>query len=146
MKTKQELMTTLKAVYDGEPWFGESLVAKLSSIAEEQAFWQPKAGEHSIAQIVSHMNFWRRAVLARIRGEATDKYTGDSPDNWPSPDSLKAIGWPAIRRSVDETQKALLASLDAPTPLAEDVADTLAGTLQHDIYHLGQVGYIRKLV
>jgi uncharacterized damage-inducible protein DinB len=146
MKTKQELTAILKAVYDGEPWFGESLVAKLKGITEEQAFQQPKAGEHSIAQIVCHMNFWRRAVLARIRGEATDKYAGDSPDNWPSPDSLKAIGWQAIRWKVDETQKTLLASLDAATPLAEDVADTLAGTLQHDVYHLGQIGYIKKLV
>jgi len=146
MRSNEDFISELKATYEGEPWFGESFQTKVNSITEEQALKQPKTGEHSIAQVVSHMEFWRRAVLAKIRGENVAEFTGDNPENWPSAESMKKKGWESIRTSFSATHAALIASLGQSDSLPLNLAGELAGTMQHDVYHIGQIGFIKKLV
>ena len=139
-------MAMLRTLLDGEPWFGESLSAKLAGVTPDMAFAKPLNREHSIAEIVGHMDFWRRAALARLRGERAESFTGSHPDNWPAPDRLRAKGWEAIRKDFDATQAELMEALGNTRSLPPDVAEFLSGTLQHDVYHLGQIGYVKKLV
>lgn len=139
-------MAGLRTIMDGEPWFGESLSAKLDGVTPDMAFAKPMNREHSIAEIVCHMDFWRRAALARIRGENAESFTGNHPDNWPALDRLLVKGWEAIRKDFAATQAALMDALGETRSLPPDVAEVVTGTLQHDVYHLGQIGYVKKLV
>lgn len=145
MRSNEDFISELKATYEGEPWFGESFQTKMNGITEAQAMKQPKSGEHSIAQVVSHMEFWRRAVLSKIQGGNGAQFTGDNPENWPSTELLKKKGWDAIRTSFSTTHAALIASLQS-NDLPPNLAGELAGTMQHDVYHIGQIGFIKKLL
>lgn len=146
MKTTHEFISSLDAIYSGEPWFGEPFQTKLKDLTETQVFRKPKNGEHSIAEIVAHTTFWRNAVLARIEETDGSTFTGDSPENWPALEVLEKRGWRSIKDAFDKTQSSLIAALKKNPSLSSDVASTLAGTLEHDIYHLGQIGFIKKLV
>lgn len=146
MKTPGELLENLNTIYNGEPWFGESLLTKVSNVTEAQAFQPAHPGEHTIAEIVSHMEFWRRSILAQLRGDSNGHFTGDNPENWPELDRLKKRGWAAVKKAFEETQSALVKELGAKKSLPEELAGTIAGTLQHDVYHIGQIGLVKKLV
>lgn len=136
----------LEEIYSGEPWFGESILAKLKDVTEASAFTQPKAGEHAIAELVAHMIFWRKAALQKLMGNDAAAYTMQHPDNWPTLAALKKNGWKKLTESLRETQEALLRELHKNHPLTDDLAAQVNGTIEHDIYHLGQVAIVKKLI
>lgn len=52
-------------LYNGEPWYGNSIARILENIPEESAFWKPTEGAHAIAQIVWHMIYWRQSLVKK---------------------------------------------------------------------------------
>jgi uncharacterized damage-inducible protein DinB len=146
MTKSSEFAHRLKEIYAGEPWFGESIQTKLKNVTAERAFQQPLKGEHSIAELLSHMEFWRKSFLYHLRGDKSIKFTNDHPQNWPSVDDLKAKGWELLCLSFTETHHALLNELENGPALTDDQILYLNGIIEHDIYHMGQIGIVKKLV
>jgi uncharacterized damage-inducible protein DinB len=146
MNPSLQFVKRLEEIYSGEPWFGESILTKLKDVAEVSAFKQPKAGEHSIAELVAHMIFWRRAALQKITGNDAAAFSMQSPDNWPALESLKKMGWKKLTESLRETQESLVSELHKNAPLSDEVSAQINGTIEHDIYHLGQIAIVKKLV
>lgn len=146
MKTAHEFISSLDAIYGGEPWFGESFQTKLKDLSDVQAFKRPKQGEHSIAEILAHTTFWRKATVARIEAGDGSSFTAENPENWPAPEILEKRGWRSIKDSFDKTHAALVAALKKNPSLSSEVAATLASNIEHDIYHLGQIGFVKKLI
>ena len=83
--------------------------------------------------------------------------TDDCEENWLNNDKLKVIGWDRIKSSYNKTQSDLIELLKSKKGdfLTEEYYDTdfkgyftynwlLNGILQHDAYHLGQIGIIIK--
>lgn len=140
-----------RQVYDGEPWYGDSLRQKLETITTGEAFALPAPGVHSIAQIVAHMLAWRQLLLERLRGNADFRIEVGSSLDWPSPAALEAKGWASLCSAFDDNQAELLRLLDAATDelLTRPLPDgkhsfqlLLDGMLHHDIYHIGQIGVV----
>lgn len=145
MKTSSVWIKRLEVIYQGEPWFGESFQAKLKDVSEAQAFQRPAADAHSIAEIVAHVTFWRKAIIAQLVGDGPEEFTSSHPDNWPALETLKNKGWKHMLQSFAVTQEALVSALMSKSSLAPDLEDALSGTIDHDIYHLGQIGFVKKL-
>ena len=145
MKKEAEFVRRLEEIYEGEPWFGESILTKLKDVSPEKAFQQPKSGEHCIAELLSHMEFWRRSILYKIMGDASTTFSTEHPDNWPDVESLKKKGWEKVQQGFRETHRALQQAL-VETSLTDEQSANLSGTIEHDIYHLGQIGIVKKLV
>jgi hypothetical protein len=146
MKQSTEFAKRLTEIYTGEPWFGESILTKLNDVPEEKMFEQPKLGEHAIAQLLAHMEFWRKSILAKLEGDESMNFSMEHPDNWPSIEALRKRGWNSILKSFDETHTALINALHQNPNLKDDVTANLQGTIDHDIYHLAQIGYVKKLI
>jgi len=141
------------AVYDGQPWYGDSFCQILQSVTKTKAFWQPTKDAHSIAQVTSHMIYWRQALIKRLNGDAAYKPSMKSEDNWKSNEQLKRMGWKALKKSLDESQAHLLSLLakQKDTILKTKYSDTatfqdlINGLLQHDLYHTGQIAYLKSI-
>lgn len=141
------------AVYHGEPWYGDSICQILESITPAKAFWQPVRDAHSIAQLTSHMIYWRQALIKRLDNDLEYKPSMKSEDNWKSNEQLKREGWKSLKRSLDESQIQLLSLLlkqkDAILKKKySDKAtfqDLITGILQHDLYHAGQIAYLKSI-
>ena len=58
---KKEIDSILKHldnVNNGEPWFGRSVFAILEEVDPEKAFTKPNGSEHSMIELLYHMNTW----------------------------------------------------------------------------------------
>lgn len=157
-KQIKSIIRQLTEVHNGLIWAGTSYNKKLSQLKENQMFDRPLPSVHSIAEIIAHIISWRKDTILKIktgRGELTDTH----PENWRSNDELKAIGWEKIQEEDKSTLRELLELLqDKDDPFLDETyydpefggnypySFVLEGMLHHDIYHLGQIGLVIKLL
>ena len=140
-------------VYDGHPWYGDSIYEILGNITPAKVFWKPTETAHSIAEITSHMIYWRQALIKRLDGDIAYKASMKSEDNWKSNDQLKRMGWKVLKKSLEESQTHLLSLLakQKDAILKKKYSDTatfqdvINGILQHDLYHTGQIAYLKSI-
>jgi uncharacterized damage-inducible protein DinB len=144
----------IQQLYYGPCWIDESFEDKLRPVNEENAFAQPHGYIHSIAEIVSHIVEWRKDLLYRIETGKPQQLTMDSEKNWVPLQVLKANGWAPLKETLVETQQRIVELLEKKHDAFLDYiwADEcryewlLAGWIQHDAYHLGQIGLVWKMI
>jgi uncharacterized damage-inducible protein DinB len=148
-----EFTAHFAALYDGAPWYGDPLSKILKDVTPAQAFWQPLEGSHSIAEIISHILYWRQGLISRLNGDTGYRPSMKSDDNWKSVKELKKMGWKSLRNSLEKNQAQLLSLIAKQTDslLKKDYTeratfdDLITGILHHDLYHIGQIAYIKSL-
>lgn len=142
-------------IHHGKGWIGVSFEKKIQGISDIDFFAQAE-GMHSIAEIISHLTTWRFEAILKIRtGEGS--ITDDDPSNWMSNEELRKVGKDEILRKHTESLSELLTLLKQKNDgfLDKPYYDTdfksnypynflIQGMLQHDVYHLGQIGLLIK--
>jgi uncharacterized damage-inducible protein DinB len=141
--------------YYGGNWVGESFEGKLKNLKEEHVFLEPLPGVHSVAELIWHCIYWRRVTLDRIQG-GKNKYRDETVAkyNFLPLEELKVKGWKAIWQELGETQIALRNILSQKNDMfleneyepGYSFEFLIEGTIQHDYYHLGQVGLVLKIL
>lgn len=152
-KKIQELVGQFTRVYSESPWYGDSILGIINQVTDEAAFWQPSKNAHSIAQIVWHMIYWRLALIKRLEGDVAYKPSMKSEDNWSNDVKLKTISWKSIKGLLGESQEKIIALLNKQDDSLLDKAysenatyeDLISGIFQHDLYHLGQIAYLKSI-
>ncbi len=142
----------LDSIYDGEPWYGDSLLDKLAAVTPEMAFALPANGIHSIAQIVAHMLVWRRVLAEHLKGNTDFKPKLNSAEDWNPPAQLQAKGWENLLAELEANQRELIALLSAQKEewLEQPFKNNtyrflLEGVIQHEVYHIGQIGLVMAM-
>jgi uncharacterized damage-inducible protein DinB len=154
----QNIIRQLKDVQNGKTWIGSNYEAKLDRIDETSAFIRPLPNLHSIAEIISHLSFWREETILKIltgKGSKTDA----CEENWLPNEALRKKGWEVVKSDYENSLTTLIDLLDekGDSFLSQEYYDTdfkgyypyeflLTGMVQHDVYHLGQLGLILKLL
>jgi uncharacterized damage-inducible protein DinB len=156
MKTSlvKNYIKQLKELYNGPTWLDENFETKLQQVDDEVAFTKPDGYIHSIAEVVSHVIEWRRELAERLAYGRRAKLTMESPNNWIPNQQLKKDGWKKLKTDLDNTQKELLAILEQKDDQFLETSwwgkvsynDFVLGLIHHDVYHLGQIGLIFKMV
>ena len=147
------LVAQFSALYDGQPWYGDSLCLTLETITPAKAYWQPVDGAHSIAQITSHMIYWRQSLIKKLNGDLDSNPSMESEENWKTNELLKKAGWRSLLNSLAESQAQLLTLLakQKDSILKKKYSekgtfqDIIHGVLQHDLYHTGQLAYLKNI-
>ncbi len=140
-----------------EDWqWQPSLSEALEGLTAAQAAWKPAPQRHSIWQIVRHLILWKRGVL--------NAWDGDPPDGA----QLEANDWQEIAGGEADWVKDRRTLLDISTQFltraqalddaglsrritwyksgeAQPLAMRVVRTTTHDIYHAGQIRYLRAL-
>ncbi len=148
----------IAAVHHGKLWMGDSFAKKLASLKEEEAFVRPLPTLHSAAELIAHLTAWRKDALLKLT-TGTGRLTEESPENWPDNHTLAQIGWHQLLQNHQESLSDLLAFLQSKDDafLKESYHDqdfkgqfnhsfVIDGMLHHDLYHLGQLGIVIKLL
>lgn len=137
---------------NGEAWHGPALKPLLKDVTSEMASRTPRAGTHSILQLVLHIAYWEEVMLRRFHGEVVEAPL-NSPDDWPSNRKLTDSEWKAalarLEKSHDAMQKAIETcpddKLSQKVPKREDDFYTLLhGIIDHCVYHVGQIALVKK--
>ncbi|SRR5579864_4042646 len=134
-------------------------IACVEDISAEVAARHVAGFPHSIGQIVSHMNYWMRYELRRIRDEKP-RYPEHNAESFPpSPSPANPREWDSLRQDFSQllTEYAALAEsseheMQREIPRASASDQKVAGTLEavlwqmvvHNSYHVGQIAFIRR--
>lgn len=148
------LIAQLKDAFEGDPWFGRPGWKLLDEVSEDIAFEKPN-GQHSITELVWHMINWKAFAVNCLRPQKEKSLHYFEENDWQDLDhsdkSLFQTGLNQLQKTqadflniLQEQQDSIL---DQGVPeRAYSFRKLLNGVLQHDIYHLGQIAYIRKLL
>ena len=149
------LSERIRDAWDGDPWFGRNIRELLDEVDGPVAIVQPE-GQHSILELVLHMAAWKEFTISRMKNDGQPlayfeeidwrpiTHTGDASLQW-------ASALDELNRMHEELLELLQQQEDAvfllPVPgKSYTYRNLLFGILEHDIYHAGQVAYVKKLV
>ena len=149
----REYVRQLNQLYTGGSWQGESIAEKLKNITEAEAFQQPLSDVHSVAEIVWHCIYWRKVFLKRVAGDQLYRDQTVQALNFLPLAELREKGWHALRAELDQTQSDILgvlhtqrdSFLEAQYQPGYTFDYLVEGLIQHDIYHLGQIGLVIRM-
>ncbi len=137
--------------FDGDPWLEINMKQTLNDITEKEAAHQV-GNLNSIWQIVNHVIAWRETLLKRIQNE--NVVTPQNNFIEPVLD-VSAPAWAETLARLQLSQDRLLLYLSQQSRLSMDELlnggsysrwELIQGILQHDVYHLGQIVLIKKLI
>lgn len=156
----KNIIEQLTEVNNGKLWIGtqSTIERKLKQIDESLVFTRPISGLHSVAELISHLTFWRQEAISTIK-TGKGSVTEESKGNWRTNDELIKSGWQKLRTDYDNSLTELVELLQQKEDsfLSEHYDDIdfggkstysylLNGMLHHDLYHLGQLGITIKFL
>jgi uncharacterized damage-inducible protein DinB len=150
----QSIVSDLQSVNNGEPWFGRSVYAILEEVDTSKVYIKPGNTEHSLIELLYHMLTWAEFTLKRIEKDLIQDLAAFEKMDWREIDPT-VHNWEkglAEFKSINEKIIQLLNKKDDEF-LKETVdyriynfGGLLKGLIQHHIYHLGQIAYVKKLL
>jgi len=152
-KEMQSIIRNLIQVNSGEPWFGRAVYTILDEIDPAIVYQKSNDNSHSLIQLLYHMITWAEFTLKSIEKSGKEDIAAIEQLDWREID-------PAIHswqkglvefKNVNEQIITLLETKD--DEFLKEMAGyrkynfrfLLNGLIQHNIYHLGQVAYVKKL-
>ncbi len=144
----------MQNVNSGEPWFGRAVYEILDEVDEKKAFIKPNNSEHSLIELLYHMITWASFTLKRIEKDIINDLAAAEELDWrtinPKVHSWKKglAEFKAIHKKIiDLLKKKDDSFLQEKVDYRKyDFQFLLNGLIQHNIYHLGQVAYLNKLL
>ena len=149
----KNVIQQLSEIQDGSLWFDQYFKEKINKLSDTEALTRPILQVHSVAEHISHILEWRKECLLRFKGQRTDLM--NSADDWKDNIALSKIGWTNLKNLFYESTVTLINALknQDDTYLKTKFLDTdydfhylIEGIIQHDLYHLGQIGVTIKLL
>ena len=139
----------LEKTFDRQPWYGSSVMEILKTV--NPLIVNQRIGEtHSIAELVEHMISWRTFATKRLQGE--EAFQVNDATNFPSSHT-----WEDTLKRLHQSQEELLkATKQFPEERLNELVPgnqfrytyytLLHGIIQHDVYHLGQIALLKKVI
>ena len=149
-----QIAEQLRDAYEGEPWFGRSIGDILNEIDEAIVFEKP-TNQHSILELLWHMITWKEFTLSRLRNDDELPIKYFEENDWRMLDHSDKNLWQQGLQKFSKLHNELIEITRQQNDelLSQRVSDRkynfrklLYGIVQHDIYHLGQIAYIKKML
>jgi uncharacterized damage-inducible protein DinB len=154
-KETQYIIKSFESILSGQPWFGRAVYEILGEVDEAKAGTRPNGTEHSMLDLIWHMNTWAEFVLGSLENRTVDKMKEIDANDWRTIDP-KIHTWQKGVEQLKATHSKIIELLGQKVDdnfLSEIVPTRkfnyrfmLNGLVQHNIYHLGQVAYIKKML
>lgn len=153
MGETERIVDQLQRSLEGHAWHGPSVLELLSTVNATQALAKPVPDLHSIWELVAHMTAWQDVVRRRLAGEVIHDLPPEQ--NFPRVGRPDQAAWERAVHDFRESCRALqesiraLADTDLDLPLPGKKYNryvTLHGVVQHNLYHAGQIAFLRKMI
>jgi len=146
-------LDAIDLAYDRQSWHGTNLRGSLRGVTAGQAAWRPARGRHNIWELAVHAAYWKYAVLRRLTGAKRGSFALEGSNWFARPVQPTDAAWKADLALLERTHRELRAAV-AALPAARlrarvqgkrTAAWLLAGIAAHDLYHAGQIQFIKRL-
>lgn len=143
--------------YSKGNWAGPGVLRSIDGVTVEEASWRPNHEQHTIAEMVLHMAYWKDAATARFTKQSWE--FNEEMDCW-RPVPPTAQGWEEARAELQFAHERILQALRSLSVerLFDEVAkawwmdnnkariiDWAVGVAHHDMYHAAQIFVLRRL-
>lgn len=153
-KEIEYIVTTLHSTLNGEPWYGRPLLKILQETDPSIVHKKPNENSHSMIELLYHMNTWAEFTLKRLEKDEEKDLAGFEKLDWREIDPNEHTwekGIAQFKVIHDLILEVLETKDDEFLPKEVDYREynfrfLLHGIIQHDIYHLGQIAYVKKLL
>lgn len=148
----RQLIKRIEQVNTGEPWFGRSVFEILEQADPKKVSLKHKSTDHSLLEILWHMNTWAGFTLKRIEKDTENDMAAFEQLDWRVIDP-KIHTWDKGLKEFKSTQKKIISRLKKKKdPFLGETVDyrkynfrfLINGMIEHNIYHLGQIAYLIK--
>jgi uncharacterized damage-inducible protein DinB len=146
-------ITTLHSIINGDPWYGQPAMKILQDVDAATVYKKPNETSHSLIELLYHINTWAEFTLKRLEGDEEKDMAAFEKLDWREIDTNEHT-WEKAIAQFKVTHDLIIESLATKEDkfLSEKVdyreynfRFLLHGIIQHDIYHLGQIAYVKKL-
>jgi uncharacterized damage-inducible protein DinB len=153
-KELNTIIADLNNVLYGEPWYGKALFVLLDEVHPAVVFKKPKRNAHSLIELVYHMITWADFTLKRLQRDKNYDPELEELLDWRKIDALEHT-WSKGLKELKSIHEEILSMLrEKDDSLLKEKVDfrdydfgvLLNGLIQHNIYHLGQLAYVKKLL
>jgi uncharacterized damage-inducible protein DinB len=152
MEETSRIKSLFAKQFDGNPWLGVNFTQKLQHVTPEMAAYKINPDTNSIWEILNHIIGWREVVLQGIpqNGYISPNHNYLQPIENPS-----ELEWEHTLVRLKDSQQDWMEFFET---LDESIFDEpfgdkpytyyelILGILHHDIYHLGQISLLIKLL
>ncbi|WP_276479896.1 DinB family protein [Paraflavitalea pollutisoli] len=150
----QQISNHLTEILEGNPWYGRSAYAVLEEIDPTLVYVNPDEKGHAMIELLYHMITWARFVQSRLEGDLEKDMNYYEVFDWREIDPTVHTWRNGIQefKSANKRILELLQTrkddiLEEPVALRTyNVGFMLKGYLEHNIYHLAQIIYVKKLL
>ena len=135
---KTVLIQELRETHNEKAWFVSEKEA-VAGLTGDQAAWSD-GKNHSVGQLVQHLNFWNSSNLARLKHQPAPNVT-DNNETF----AFDPKQWEATQKEFDR----VMTELEQFVESADDatlgkIAPTIGRIAQHNAYHIGEMVTSRK--
>ena len=154
----KEVLSIAKSFEDTlgkQPWFGRAVYEILGEVDEEKANTKPNGTEHSMIDLLWHMNTWAEFTLGSLENRTVEEMKTIEANDWRTIDP-KTHTWQKGVEQLKASHNKIIELLKQKeddnflgdiVPLRKyNFRFLLNGLIQHNIYHLGQVAYLKKML
>lgn len=135
-------MEQLKTTHNAKDWFVPANLA-IAGLTPEQANWKDGSGNHSIAQLTTHLIFWNLQMLDKFEGKKPDPFSGDNKETFAP---VNENTWNTTVQKLDSVLTAWENAVqNADESKLKKWYSNIAHIGTHNAYHTGQIIYIRKM-
>ena len=148
------IISALRTVVEGEPWFGKPIMTLLREVDPTTVYKKPNDNSHSLIELLYHMLNWAEFTLKRIENEDDDDVAIFERQDWRQIVSAEHT-WEKAVAQFKVTNDLIIEALQSKKDsFLNDKVDyreytfrfLLNGLIQHNIYHAGQIAYVKKLL
>ena len=153
-KETLSIIKNFETTLNAQPWFGRAVYEILGEVDESKVQTKPNGTEHSLLELLWHMNVWAEFVLGSLENRSVDEMKTIEANDWRQIDPKTHTLEKGIEQ-LKSTHKKIVDLLNQKDDdfLSEIVPTRkfnfrfmLNGLVQHNIYHLGQVAYLKKML
>lgn len=150
MREIDRIVDQFQRGWNGDAWHGTPLRQLLADVSAATANARPITGGHTIAEIVMHLAFWKEAARQRIAGA---RVLASHDEQWPPLRDAGESAWREALALLEARHAALMEAIaqfsdeQLSHPIAGKDYDgyvQLHGTLQHELYHAGQIALLKR--
>ena len=153
-KEIQSIIRNLQNVLSGTPWFGRSVYDLLEEIDASKVYIKPNENSHSLADLLYHMLTWVAFTLKSLEKAGEDEIRSIEQLDWRAIDPTIHSWEKGLNELKSVHEKIISAIKDKDDEFLSEKVDfrkynfriLLNGLIQHNIYHIGQIAYLKKLL
>ena len=148
------IIQRLENVNTGEPWLGRAVFIILDEVDAKKVYIKPNNSEHSMIELIYHMITWADFSLKRIEKDKINDLAAAEKLDWREINP-KIHTWKKGLLELKAIHKKIVSLLKKKDDrFLKEIVDyrkynfdfLVNGMIDHNIYHLGQIACLNKML